>query len=70
MAAKATAPRQTVWDCAWSRPGYRLFGIEDQLQPEALWVCVRGERRNVTEAECETCAHWVASPEVPPRRAN
>ena len=41
-----TATLQTIWDCRWSRPGYRLMGVKDHLQPEELWVCVRtGERR-------------------------
>lgn len=62
MAGNTTTPHQTVWDCAWSRPGYRLFGVEDHLQPETVWVCVRTERRNVTEEECETCPHWVPAP--------
>jgi hypothetical protein len=61
--ASETATR-TVWDCRWSRPGYRLFGVKEHLQPENLWVCVRqGERRSVTEEECEKCSHWEALPE-------
>jgi hypothetical protein len=63
MPLTTTAALQTIWDCRWSRPGYRLFGIEDQLQPEKLWVCVRdGERRGVTAEECEECPHWQALP--------
>jgi len=58
MASTAVASLQTIWDCKWSRPGYRLTGVEDQLQPETLWVCVRGERRGVTEEDCEKCPHW------------
>ena len=47
-----TATLQTIWDCRWSRPGYRVFGVQDHLQPEKLWVCVRrGERNGVTEEE-------------------
>jgi hypothetical protein len=50
---------QTVWDCRWSQPGHRLTGVEESLQPESLWVCVRdGNRRATNEAECETCPHW------------
>ena len=63
MARTAVAPLQTIWDCRWSRPGYRITGVEDHLQPESLWVCVRlGDRRNVTEEECEVCVHWEELP--------
>jgi hypothetical protein len=63
MASTAVAPLQTIWDCKWSRPGYRLFGVQDHLQPEKLWVCVRTEvRRGVTEEECEQCPFWEALP--------
>ena len=62
MATTAIATLQTIWDCKWSRPGYRLFGVEDQLQPEKVWVCVRAERRGVTEEECATCPYWEAVP--------
>ena len=48
-----------VWDCRWSRPGYRLTGVTEVEQPETIWVCVRtGERRPVAEDECATCPHW------------
>jgi hypothetical protein len=58
-----TATLQTIWDCRWSRPGYRLFGVEDHLQPEKLWVCVRtAERRGVTDADCEHCPFWETVP--------
>jgi hypothetical protein len=62
MTFTATIPLQTIWDCRWSRPGYRLIGVEDHLQPEKLWVCVRGERRGVTEEECEECPFWEPLP--------
>jgi len=63
MARTAIATLQTIWDCRWSRPGYRIAGIEDHLQPENLWVCVRqGERRGVTEEECKACVHWEELP--------
>ena len=65
MATTAAATLQTIWDCKWSRPGYRLFGIEDQLQPEKLWVCIRGDRRSVTEEECEGCSHWELATSTP-----
>jgi hypothetical protein len=62
----AAATFQTIWDCRWSRPGYRVFGVEDQLQPEKLWVCVRrGERRGVTDEECEHCPFWEELPAPP-----
>ncbi len=60
------ATLQTIWDCRWSRPGHRVLGVQDHLQPEQLWVCVRrGERRGVTEEECEECGHWEELPERP-----
>jgi hypothetical protein len=55
----ATMTLQTIWDCRWSRPGYRLTHVEEPDQPEALWMCVRtGVRRPVTEEECAACPHW------------
>ena len=61
MARTAVATFQTIWDCRWSRPGHRLFAVAEQLQPEPIWVCVRtGERRGVTEDDCENCVHWEA----------
>ena len=61
MARVAVATLQTIWDCKWSRPGFRLFSLGEPLQPEPLWVCTRtGGCRGVTEAECETCPHWEA----------
>jgi hypothetical protein len=61
MAAGTTAIAmlQPVWDCKWSRPGHRLTGIVDGLQPETTWVCVHGGvRRNIGENDCQTCARW------------
>lgn len=61
MAATTTAiaTLQPVWDCRWSRPGHRLTGIADALQPESTWVCVyEGARRNVSENECQTCPRF------------
>jgi hypothetical protein len=67
MTRTAVATLQTPWDCRWSRPGFRLSGIAEKLQPEGVWVCIRtGERRNVTEAKCELCPHW----ELDDRREN
>jgi hypothetical protein len=61
MSSTAIATLQTAWDCRWSRPGHRVTGIEDRLQPETLWVCVRdGDRRCISTEECEECPHWEA----------
>jgi hypothetical protein len=60
----AIATLQTIWDCRWSRLGYRVWGVQDHLQPEKLWVCIRrGEREGVTEEVCEACPHWESLPE-------
>ena len=49
MTHTAAAILQTPWDCRWSRLDYRLSGVDEEQQPEALWVCVRptpaGNRR-------------------------
>jgi hypothetical protein len=59
MARTAIATHQTIWDCRFSRPGFRLFGLAVPQQPESLWLCTRdGRRRGVTEEECERCPHW------------
>ena len=59
MAKTAIATLQTIWDCRWSRPGFRLSGVTEALQPESMWVCVRTPpRRSVCEAECASCPHW------------
>ena len=59
MTKTAVATLQTIWDCRWSRPGFRLSGVKEELQPETRWVCVRAaQRRSVTDAECESCPHW------------
>jgi hypothetical protein len=69
MARTAIATLQTIWDCRWSRPGYRLFGVGEYLQPEKLWVCVRqGQRRGVTDEECESCAFWESVTGTVPER--
>jgi hypothetical protein len=41
------------------------MGVPDHLQPETLWVCVRGERRGVSEEDCEKCPYWEAAPAKP-----
>lgn len=57
----ATAILQTAWDCRWSRPGHRITGFAEEVQPESVWVCVRdGDRRNVSDAECASCSRWKA----------
>lgn len=58
--ATSMATLQTIWDCRWSRLGRPLHGVEERQQPETLWVCVRrpGQRRRVTEQECEECGFW------------
>jgi hypothetical protein len=67
MTKTAVATLQTPWDCRWSRPGFRLAGVNESLQPEGLWMCVRtGRRREVTDATCESCPHW----ELDNRREN
>jgi hypothetical protein len=59
MSRIAIATLQTVWDCRWSRPGFRLSGVKESLQPESVWICVRtGTREPVSNDQCESCAHW------------
>jgi hypothetical protein len=59
MATTTVATLQTIWGCRWSRPGYRIAGIEEQFQPEPSWICVRqGQRQTIPEGKCETCPHW------------
>jgi len=59
MSKVSVATLQTVWDCRWSRPGYRLTGVDDSQQPESIWVCIHtGHRRPVSNEECETCHDW------------
>ena len=59
MAVTAVTTLQPVWDCKWSRPGYRLSRVAESEQPEHAWVCVRnGTRSNITETGCERCPDW------------
>ena len=59
MARTAIATQQTPWDCRWTRPGFRLFGVGEPHQPESLWVCTRnGLHHGVTDEQCEKCPHW------------
>jgi len=61
MNRTSTMTLQTIWDCRWSRVGYRLTGVVEKEQPEPIWVCVRyGDRRAVTEDVCATCVNWQA----------
>ena len=70
MSKTAVATMQSAWDCRWSRPGYRVAGVPEELQPETAWVCLRtGERRCINPEECEHCPHWEAEPmPMPPAR--
>jgi hypothetical protein len=68
MSRTAVATLQTIWDCRWSRPGTCAAGVEEELQPETRWICIRGrERRCVTEEECESCPDWELGPAMEPR---
>ena len=59
MARTAVAIAQSIWSCRWSRPGYRITGVEDQFQPEPTWICIRdGVRAVIPEGKCETCERW------------
>ena len=59
MAVTTVATLPTPWQCKWSRPGLRLTGVPDRLQPETSWVCVRtGHRRDIAENQCEGCEFW------------
>ena len=50
---------QTAWNCRWSRPGHRITGLAEAVQPESLWVCTRdGARHSVGDEECAHCARW------------
>ena len=33
MSETTVAPLQTIWGCRWSRPGYRIAGVDDRFQP-------------------------------------
>jgi hypothetical protein len=64
MPTTAVATLQTIWGCRWSRPGYRIAGIEEQFQPEPTWICIRdGERAAIPERKCETCERWEPEPD-------
>ena len=64
MARTTVAGTLTIWGCRWSRPGYRIAGVDDRCQPEPTWVCVRdGVRAVVPESRCETCERWEPAPD-------
>ena len=66
MSRTAVATLQTIWDCKWSRPGYRVAGVQDHFQPETRWICVRGgDRRCISEEECAKCPYWEMEPTGP-----
>jgi len=68
--ATALVTVQRVWDCRWSRFGYRLTGVSDAMQPENAWVCIReGDRRQITDTECATCLYWESDPATPAKAA-
>ena len=59
MASTAIATLHNGMDCTWNQPGHRVVGVPDARQAESPRVCVReGHRRNVTNEECQTCAHF------------
>jgi hypothetical protein len=61
MVTTVVATRQSAWECKWSRPGFRLAGLEEPMQPETVWICVRtGERRRLSETTCDQCPFWRA----------
>jgi hypothetical protein len=66
MAHVAVASLQTIVNCRWSRPGYRLSRVLERDQPEPPFVCVRtGVRTEVAEMGCERCPFWEPDPQVP-----
>lgn len=59
MTRTTVAVAQSIWGCRWSRPGYRIAGVDERLQTEPTWVCVSdGVRAIVPECRCETCERW------------
>jgi hypothetical protein len=59
MMTTTVGPIEKVWECRWSRPGYRVPGVPENFQPESRWVCMRlGDRRCISEDECERCPHF------------
>ena len=64
----AIATKQAAWECRWARAGRRLLPDPENGHPELLWICVRptvqGNRRVVSEAECDDCEHWQVEDDV------
>lgn len=62
--AQSIANAQHVWNCRWSKLGYRLSRTNERDQPEGPWMCVRQPetRRPVTEEECAQCKFWETDP--------
>jgi hypothetical protein len=59
MTRIALDTRKTPWECKWSRPGFRLAGLHESLQPESVWVCVRRKaRRRLSDTTCDDCPFW------------
>ena len=62
----AIATLQTIWDCRWSRLGYRVWGCRTTCNPKSSGCAfAAGEREGVTEEVCEACPHWESLPEPP-----
>lgn len=65
MEMTSITPIRTVRNCRWSRHGYHVSGVPDELQPETSWVCTRdGDRRSVSAEECTYCLHWTPQPQT------
>ena len=61
MTHTALAPHQTVWNCRWSRPGFRFTGLPASRHVEGAWICTREcPAHSVDEADCRTCASFEA----------
>ena len=50
---------QTPWGCRWTRMARPVAGASGRRPQEVIWICVRaGNRRYVSDEECETCDDW------------
>jgi hypothetical protein len=58
----AVSLKQAAWECTFARAGRRLMPDPEHGHPESLWICERptvlGDRRVVSEDECNSCEHW------------
>lgn len=63
MTEEALANAKHVWDCRWSKLGYRL-PRDGQDRPDTAWTCARvpAAPRPVTDEECATCSGWEPDP--------